>query len=179
MLKDFFELDPPFSDWPGVNVPEGFPDFAAAEADFGSLRASDLILSMDPPLIGQPEGTGVIVEFRGLADFDTDEQRGLYDPFTDDRVENRGNLLNPNYSCEAFRYAMPNAGGADDSPRVKVDGMTPYVQSDLIHQIKDRNGLLPRYLNFRVIFENNVDATPASSPALKGLAISYRMRPGS
>ena len=72
---------------------------------------------------------------------------------------------------------MPNAGDAGDTPRVKVEGMTPYVELDGLDSIRDRTGLLPRYMNFRIIFENNVDSTPATSPALKGFGISFRMRP--
>ena len=133
---------------------------------------------MDPPLDAQPAGTGVVLEFRGVESIIGEEAPTptLYDAGTDDRVKFRGNLLNPNYAADAFRYGKANAGTAGDTPRVKVEGITPYAAEDQMDTIRDRFGLLPRYVNFRIIFENNVDTSPATNPALKGLAISFRMR---
>ena len=63
----------------------------------------------------------------------------------------RGNLLNPNYACEAYRYSTANdflTGAA----RVIATGLTQYVTEDQIGVIRDpATGLLPRFLNVRLV----------------------------
>lgn len=158
----------------------GFPDFAAINTN---LRISDLVTQMDPPLSRQPAGTSVVLEFRAAADFANSGV--LYNPTyaqngatANDTFNGRGNLLNPNYACEAYRYSTPNSGATFDLPRVAASGLTPYVTEDRINQLRDpANGLLPRFLNLRIVMTNNVDVTPAISPGLKSLSLIYRMQP--
>jgi hypothetical protein len=161
--------------WPGLANKAGFPDFDA----LGSARSvlysvADLTPIIDPPLAEQPPGTTLLLELRGAETF---ERATVYDRAKNDTLEARGNLLNPNYACDAYRYAMPNAGQNADTPRVRATGMTPYVDEDRLDTIRSPlTRLLPRYLNARLIFENNTNVTPALSPSLRNLSIVYRMK---
>ena len=138
---------------------------------------------MDPPQSKQPAGTSVILEIRGASTFGNSNV--LYDPTTNDSLgtafggtgAGRGNLLNPNYACEAYRYSKPNAGPAFDTPRVPATGLTPYVTEDRIGSLREAStGLLPRYLNVRLIMTNNVSVTPAVSPSLRSLTLVYSLQ---
>ena len=60
-------------------------------------------------------------------------------------------------------------------PRIPAKGLTPYVTEDKLDSIRLPNTLLPRYLNFRVIMENNTLANPPISPSLKSFAIAFRL----
>ena len=139
---------------------------------------SDLVPVFDPPLGSYGGGTNVAVEVRFADLFAFAE---LYDPIEDDAYDSRGNLLNPNYACEAYRYATGTTGATpinDGNPRVPAGGLTPYVAPDDIDQVRDpASQLLPRYMNFRLIIESNVDATPAIVPALRDFSLVYRMAP--
>lgn len=159
--------------WPGLGQPGGFPDFQKLG---GQFRVKDMIAVMDPPLTGQPPGTSVEVQFRGAETFANADK--IYDRAADDKLETRGNLLNPNYACEAYRYAMPNAGKAKDTPRVRAQGLTPYVVEEKLDEIRDRaTKLLPRYVNLRLVLENNTNVSPALSPSLRSLMVVYRLSP--
>lgn len=159
--------------WPGLNDRAGVPDFS------GSIgrRAVDVVAVMDPPLEQQPVGTSIGLEVRGVETLGVGATvAGIWNRLNENRSMNRQNLLNPFYACEAFRYAMTNAGAAN-VPRVAVEGMTPYV--DLEHLATLRNpqsGLLPRYLNFRLIMENDIAANSPKRPSLKSLSVVYRVR---
>ncbi len=159
----------------------GTPDYVALAGTVGNVAIQELITQMDPPQAQQPAGTQVVVEFRGAQNFANSDV--LYDPGQDDTVPDpvqggptgRGNLLNPNYSCEAYRYDQPNSGPAFDTPRVDADGLTAYVTEDRLDRLRRPNGLLPRFMNLRLVMTNNVDVTPALSPALRSMAVIYRM----
>jgi hypothetical protein len=159
----------------GVVVPEnGFPDLAAVN---GALRIQDLVTQLDPPQARQPAGTSVLLEMRCAEDFDN--SGALYNPSfgaqANDRFDQRGNLLNANYACEAYRYSQSNVAGA---PRVAADALTRYVTEDQINLIRDpATGLLGRYMNLRLVMTNNVSVTPALSPSLRSMSIVYRMIP--
>ncbi|HLQ37056.1 MAG TPA: hypothetical protein VK348_04605, partial [Planctomycetota bacterium] len=179
--------------WPGLNNPPigapatgstGFPDLAALSQN---LRVSDLVTQLDPPAARQPAGTSVTLEFRGAADIGTTAaqrdlyNRTLFDTNTPprqigDRILLRGNLLNPSFACEAYRYTRPNSGASGDTARILVPGLTAYVDREHLDSIRDANGLLPRYLNMRLVMTNNVFVTPALSPSLRSFAIIYRMQ---
>jgi hypothetical protein len=60
---------------------------------------------------------------------------------------------------------------------VAATGLTPYVSPEDLQQIRDAQGLLPRYLNLRLILENNTAVSPAVAPFLDGMAITYRVAP--
>ena len=102
-------------------------------------------------------------------------------------VRNRGNLLNPFYACEAYRYAMANPMFDSNyqpthttpfpptAPRITARGLTPYVTEDRLDTIRRGNGLLPKFLNFRFILENNLVADPPVSPSLRSFAVAYRV----
>jgi hypothetical protein len=165
-----------------VNNDPGVPDFVPLQAVLGNLRISDFATLMDPPISRQPAGTKVVLEVRGAADFANSGT--LYNPTyatgvtPSDVYNTRGNLLNPNYACEAFRYDQANSGAGFDTPRVDATGLTRYVTNERIGDIRDpATGLLPRFLNLRVVMENNVSQTPAVSPSLRSLSIVYRMAP--
>jgi hypothetical protein len=128
----------------------------------------------DPPVNRQPAGTSVVVEFRGAESF---ENATIYDSLTQDQLRLRGNLLNPNYACEAFRYSVPNSGPAGDRSRIIAAGLTPYVTQDRLGNIRNPlSGLLPRYMNLRLTMTNNVTVTPALSPSLRNLMLVYRVQ---
>ena len=152
----------------------GYPDWLSINP---LLRMSDVLVQLDPPQTRQPAGTGIVVELRGCETFDNSNT--LYNPSfgaTADDTITRGNLLNVNYSCEAYRYASPNVGAA---PRIAADGLTPYVTEDDVSQIRDpASGLLPRFLNMRLVMTNNVDVSPALSPSLRSMSVVYRLTPG-
>ncbi len=98
------------------------------------------------------------------------------------RLANMKLLLNTGYACEAYRYTGIHAATAlaplslDATPRIKVEGITPYVEEDELQQIRNGNtGLLPRYMNMRLIMENNVDSAPAVSPKINHVMLVFRM----
>ena len=175
-------LDP--TGTPTVLVSSGFPDLAAINPN---LRISDFITQLDPPVGRQPAGTSVVLEVRGAENFGN--SGALYNPsfaqagqIPNDEFDNRGNLLNPNYACEAYRYSQANhtAGlqGSRDTARVAAAGLTAYVTEDQLVEIRNpATGLLPRFLNTRLVMTNNVDVTPALSPSLRSMSIIYRMQP--
>jgi hypothetical protein len=155
----------------------GFPAFT----DVTERRIRDIVVQLDPPQARQPAGTTVVLEMRGADTFDKSDI--LYDPATSDApnddavavppVIGRGNVLNVNYACEAYRYSTANTGGA---PRVAATGLTRYVTEDQVGLIRNAaTGLLPRFLNLRLVMTNNVDVTPALSPSLRSMNIVYRM----
>ena len=154
----------------------GIPNLASVTSN---LRISDFVVQLDPPLARQPAGTTVVVEIRGVEDFDNAD---LYNPTfvatgqtPSDAFDTRGNLLNANYACEAYRYSTPNAVGA--APRISATGLTRYVTEDQINLIRDSaTNLLPRYLNLRLVMTNNVDVTPALSPSLRSMNVVYRVQ---
>lgn len=157
-----------------VQALAGYPDWLSVNP---LLRMSDVLVQLDPPQTRQPAGTGVVVEMRGCETFDNSNT--LYNPNfgteADDTVT-RGNLLNVNYACEAYRYSTANVLG---SPRVAADGLTAYVTEDDVSEIRDpASGLLPRFLNMRLVMTNNVDVTPALSPSLRSMSVVYRLTPG-
>lgn len=159
-----------------VTSDNGIPNLLAIDP---TLRISDLVVQLDPPQIRQPAGTSVIVELRGASTFGN--AGALYNPgFTaggqaaSDAFNTRGNLLNPNYAAEAYRYSTANfAGGV---PRVAAEGLTRYVTEGQLGLIRDpATGLLPRFLNVRLSMNNNVEVSPALSPALRSMGIVYRV----
>ncbi|MAD32779.1 MAG: hypothetical protein CMJ88_03345 [Planctomycetes bacterium] len=155
----------------------GYPDWASVNPN---LRMSDVLVQLDPPQGRQPAGTGVLVELRGCEVFQNSET--LYNPGfgldADDRLS-RGNLLNVNYACEAYRYSTPNYRFTGQTPRVAADGLTRYVTEDSVSQIRDpASGLLPRFLNMRLVMTNNVDVSPALSPTLRSVSVVYRLSTG-
>lgn len=162
----------------GLLLEDGFPNWFGVNQQ---LRMTDILVQIDPPQSRQPAGTGVLVELRGADDFDN--AAGIYNPtfdlfgaIPDDSVGGRGNLLNANYACEAYRYSTANVNGA---PRVAASGLTAYVTEDQITDIRNpATQLYPRYLNPRVVMTNNVDVTPALSPSLRSMSIVYRLAPG-
>jgi hypothetical protein len=164
----------------GSGVPQvpnnGIPDLTAINSN---LRISDLVVQIDPPQARQPAGTSVVVEIRGAQSFANNNV--LYNPsfaapgiVPSDAFDTRGNLLNPNYACEAYRYSTPNTVTA--IPRVAATGLTRYVTEDQLALIRDpATGLLPRFLNLRVVMTNNVGVSPALSPSLRSMSIVYRL----
>ena len=127
------------------------------------------------------------LEVRGAEDFGN--AGVLYNPTydqilgetADDTFDGRGNLYNANYACEAYRYMQPNHSsdlfGSRDTARVDATGMTRYVTEDQVALIRNQStGLLPRYLNLRLVMTNNVDVQPALSPSLRSMSVIYRMQ---
>lgn len=153
-----------------VTADQGFPAFLDTQ------RAEDLVVQMDPPLARQPAGTSVVVELRGAESFD--RSNVLYNPSfsqfgqtADDTVGGRGNLLNANYACEAYRYETGTA-------RVAAEGLTRYVTDDRAIDLRNSaTGKLPRFINMRLVMTNNIDVTPALSPSLRSVSIVYRIVP--
>ncbi|MCB9877399.1 MAG: hypothetical protein H6835_07335 [Planctomycetes bacterium] len=155
----------------------GLPDWSGST----TLRPTDLVVQLDPPQTRQPAGTGVVVELRGAETFLNDDK--VYNPVfdgvagqpKDDTASGRGNLLNANYACEAYRYSTANVVGA---PRVAATGLTPYVTEDKLSLMRNAaSGLLPRYLNVRLVMTNNVSVTPSLSPSLRSMSVVYRLVP--
>lgn len=185
----FFDTMQPNRRAPGVGVlsPNGYPDFTdGGTGVLGPVRISDFTSLLDPPLSKQPSGTSIVLEIRCAESFERSEE--LYDPtlfapFNTapnapvENVANRGNLLNPNFACEAFRYTQPNSGVSFTDPRVAITGLTKYVTEDRLSTIANPlTGLLPRYMNFRLVMTNNITQTPAISPSLRSMTVVYRMR---
>ena len=187
--------------WSGLNRPNGTPNFIGLPDAVG---VEDIVTMMDPPLSQQPVGTSLVVEYRGAKSFENDGidangqdnlSASVYDLATDfnaltsfEVVKSRGNLLNPFYAAEAYRYSVPSPMKRDnylvhsadwaDGARVAAEGLTPYVTEDRLGDLRSVNGLLPRYMNFRVIMANNLVADPPLSPALKSFAVVYRIGAG-
>jgi hypothetical protein len=173
-------------------VPDpGFPDLAAIPTLGPDLRISDLIIQLDPPQVRQPAGTSVVAEIRGTdsipsGDVSTATVVGvpvgnppngtdLYNPVfaggtgfaPSDSFNGRGQLLNPNYACEAYRYSRG---------RVAAVGLTRYVTEDQFNLIRSPAGLLPRFLNLRIQMTNNIAVSPVVSPSLRSVTLAYRVR---
>ncbi len=165
--------------WSGSTSQEGFPNLVPL-----ANGVRDLITVQDPPDAQQPAGTSVRIEFRFVDDFDRADV--FYDPndpaaipTTTSPLGTFGNLLNPNYACEAYRYATPNwdpsfSQETATNPRVRASGLTPYVTEEGLDRVRDPAGLLPRYANMRIVFENNIVSAPAVSPSLRSLAVVFR-----
>ena len=157
--------------WTGLGNTAGFPNFDS----IADIRIKDMASRMDPPVNRQPAGTSVVLEFRGA---ETIEHANVYDRLgtNGDQVVLRGNLLNPNYACEAYRYSTPNSGTNGDTARVIATRLTPYVTEDRLAELRSpATGLLPRYINLRLIMTNNISVTPALLPSLRSLTVVYRM----
>jgi hypothetical protein len=158
-------------DWPGLGNLAGVPDFAAD----GQRRAVDVVTLFDPPLEQQPTGTAVRFELRGIESIARAD--ALWDRAAENRALTRNNLANPEYACEAFRYAMANPGPNASTPRVVAEGVTPYVDLENVEQLRNPNsGLLPRFLNFRLVMENDVNVAAPKRPSLRSMAVVYRLR---
>jgi hypothetical protein len=168
---------------PGLPSRAGRPNFEP----LGNPRVQDLLVVMDPPALAQPGGTRITVELRGA---DVIPTPGLYNPASgasaSDRTGFRGNLLNPKYACEAYRFAGPDLGievfgrwdyaaNSDVLGRPTAEGLTPYVLESQLDAIRDSGGYLPRYMNMRLIMENNITAQPALSPSLRSIGIAFRI----
>lgn len=167
---------------------EGFPDLTGLGNGITSMLAIT-----DPPILAQPGGTNVTIEFRGADSIPNDD---LWDPSTNNEFDTRNNLANPNFACEAFRYSKgdiavdpnptptndPGFAAAPFEPRFNFPqqrpvaaGLTPYVVDRDLDTIRAPvTNFLPRFFNIRVVLENNINATPATSPALRSLGIIYR-----
>jgi hypothetical protein len=176
----FFDtLQPQLWRQPNVQAPVvGVPNLAAVGTN---LRATDVVVQVDPPQARQPAGTSVVVELRGCETFTNSGT--LYSPTFPDTFQNpsdaydtRGNLLNPNYACEAYRYSTANLGGG--APRIATERLTKYVTEDRLSEIKDpATNLLPRFLNPRLVMTNNTSVTPGLTPSLRSMSIVYRLVP--
>lgn len=175
-------LDLTTTSWPGAAQGFGFPDFVTLRNNRGvTYGVKDLVTVIDPPLQTAPVGTSVSVELRGVDNFHNGNV--IYNRVLTDRFGFRGNLLNPNYACEAYRYAMPNSGGPDPAmtgvpknlPRISTTGLTPYVQEDGLDGIRGTNGLLPRYFNLRMVFENDIGPDPVPAPSIRSIGLVYRL----
>ena len=164
--------------------PNGSPDFAALQTTLGTtLRIKDFLTVTDPPITAQPAGTNVTFEFRTATTFDYSNV--IYDKVANDTVPKppvvlpvvgRGNIMNPYYACEAYRYATPNSGDTFSAPRVSATGLTPYVPEETLDSLRDATkGYLPQFLNWRVILQNNTAVNPATSPGLRSFSLVYRM----
>ena len=152
----------------GLNIPGANPPVVGSE-----LRINDLVIQLDPPLARQPAGTSVVAEIRGAESFGNSTV--LYNPAVDNTFNGRGNLLNPSYACEAYRYSTANL--EDGSARVQATRLTRYVTEDQLSLLRDpATNLLPRLMNLRLTMTNNVSVTPALSPSLRSVGIVYRMQ---
>ncbi len=179
----------------GFPAGEEVEGMAAADADLpqfdgAQVGVGDLVVVLDPP--NQVGGATMNVEIRGAQQIGPDGvEPTIYTPVSlsneqgqqivpgDDNPLTRGNLLNANYSCEAYRYATSGAtapGQQPGEPRVPATGLTPYARTENLDDIRDVRGVLPRFLNFRLVMENNISSTPNVSPSLRGMSIVYRMR---
>ncbi|MCA8941196.1 MAG: hypothetical protein KDB80_01435 [Planctomycetes bacterium] len=158
-------------------APPALPsDLGRPVFDGDNFGVGDLLVLTDPPF--QSGGATLTVELRGAERIGDGGSNEIYDPLTDDHPSSRGNLLNPNYACEAYRYASPTANAFFEAvPRVPATGLTPYVEVENLDTIRDNRGLLPRYMNYRIVMENNIDSVPTVSPKLRNLMIVYRMAP--
>lgn len=164
-----------------VAANDGFPSFLGNT----SQRPQDMVVQMDPPLARQPAGTSITVELRGAESFGRDNilynpNFNLFGQVPSDTLDvnategARGNLLSANYACEAYRYSTSNQTSGE--PRVTAGGLTPYVTDDKVIQLRNEaTGLLPRYINMRLVMTNNIDVSPALSPGLRSVSIVYRI----
>lgn len=158
--------------WEGLGDPNGLPDFQSV----AERRVVDVVAVMDPPPESQPAGTSILLEVRGVETME--RNTNLWNRANENRAVERNNLLNPEYACEAFRYAMANPGtGSIGGPRVAVEGLTPYVDLEHIDSIRNpATRLLPRYMNFRLVFENDISTSAPKRPALRSLSLVYRVK---
>lgn len=158
--------------WEGLSDRNGLPDFQSVE----TRRVVDMVAVMDPPPESQPSGTSILLEVRGVESMQRNTT--LWNRAAENRALERANLLNPEYACEAFRYAMANPGsGAIGGPRVSVEGLTPYVGLEQLDSIRSPvTRLLPRYMNYRLVFENDINPSAPKRPSLKSLALVYRVK---
>lgn len=163
--------------WPGLGNAAGVPDLTTIGP---AVFVKDFTSIVDPPPTAQPAGTKVKLEYRFAQTFEN--SNSIYDRKPAETTD-RGNLLNPHYACEAYRYSVPNSNkdplnisGGGNLPRVAATGLTVYVEEEKIDTIRNvATGLLPRYMNVRVVMENNTQVVPALSPSLRSIAVVYRV----
>jgi hypothetical protein len=151
--------------WPGGGDRTGLPNLAAIDSN---LRPSEFAVIMRPSPEQLPSGTKVIVEYRGSDSFDNDDT--VYADVAisgTTRAADFGNLLNPNFACEQYRYS--------GSARITSSEVTAYREApnDLV---SSRTGVAPRFLNWRVTLINNTNVTPALVPYLDTFAVCYRVK---
>ena len=145
----------------------GFPDLRP----LATSGIRDITLILDGADV--PGDTEIAVEYRFGSGIENIDQ--LWNPEADDTLT-RGNLRNPHYACEAFRYATDRPGFSQISAlRVPVDLLTRYVTTEDLDDIRDGNGLLPRFFNLRMTMVNDVDGIQPLRPSLGGLATVFRL----
>jgi hypothetical protein len=174
------------SDWPeGIAATDGLPNWSSNT----DRRVRDVVAILDPPIDAQPAGTEVTVEVRtaqtlGNASTAADpwdlvgdqDLPGQQNPRT---ALTRFNLLNPHFACDAYRYATANPSRTPNQPEVRVPAtdLTPYAEVERIDGIRNpANGLLGRYLNYRLIMENDITVSAPRVPGLRSMAIVYRLQ---
>lgn len=157
---------------PGKNEVQGPQGWAGDKAGYPNLaaistkhRPAEFAILMSPAPEKLPQGTKVLVEYRGSETFDKADT--VYAFKADETASSRGNLLNPHFACEQYRYQW--------SARVLSSGFTNYVKDpdDLI------NGdtlVAPRYLNVRFTFVNNTNVSPARIPFVDYFALAWRVK---
>lgn len=146
--------------WP--SDPNGFPNLSTLGTDY---RPSEFAVIMSPSPESLPQGTKILVEFRGSETFDKSD--AVYAQSDTETAASRNNLLNPHFACEQFRYLASN--------RVQSGGVTNYVQ-DIDDLLSGDTGVAKRFLNYRLSFVNNANVEPARVPYIDYFAIVWRVR---
>ena len=141
----------------------GYPNLA----DVSTLhRPAEWSVLISPAPEDLPVGTKLDVEYRGCDRFDNSSV--VWEANDTEVAATRGNLLNPHFACEQYRYQQSN--------RVSTSGIGNYVKDpDLLMDPKTL--VAPRFINWRFTFVNNTAVTPARVPYIDFMAITYRMKP--
>ncbi len=157
----FFDLgDPHFA---ARNNPQKDPRLGPYTIQNGNRIQFDSIT--EPPPSALPNGTKILIEFRGA-----DAGRGI-SPME---------LLDPTVAGDAH-IRIPNLSSPDKWTYQYSGRLTPYVQDP--NKLQDPNFLKKAYMeprdlkrmNFRFIFENNVQTNPPVTPSLDSYALVYRI----
>lgn len=152
---------------PNKNKITGVPTDASPVWDSATYRPVAYQMLTEPALDLVPGGTSAVVEWRGVDELPNDS---VYDPAAATVADKRGNLLNPLYACDAYRLASIQG----HTFTVDAKGFTNYEVDP--QSLVGSTGFGPRYLNWRIVFTNNVTAVPPLSPSLDSMGIAVRLQ---
>ena len=151
---------------PNKNKITGTPSDGTPVWDANTYRPTHFEVVTEPPLEAMPAGTSTLVEWRGVEILPNDQ---VYDPAAGNMPDQRGNLLNPLYACDAYRLAAIQG----HTIHVDAKGFTNYHKDP--QDLVGPKGFGPRYVNWRIVFTNNTSAVPPLRPFLDSLGLAYRL----
>ncbi|MEM7198806.1 MAG: hypothetical protein AAF628_00970 [Planctomycetota bacterium] len=150
--------------------------------------------NFEPPIEQQPAGTSLVAEFRGAGVVDEGTMT-LPGPWAAARGQLRPAPDPINFSLDPLKAGDAHIRKADDRPfgGSARNGWTHYYNRNVTDYVADPNDLMDeefttqfaapneaflphdvRYFNWRLVFGNNVDASPPVTPRIESFLVTYR-----